>query len=99
MVTPPPEAITVRVEVPAAAVEAADSVKMLLPLPGAAMLVGAKLAVTPIGDPLTDNVIAELNPVPFAVVKVIGNDPPGATVALVALGVSVKVPRTVRLSV
>ena len=99
MVTPPPEAITVRVEVPAAAVEAADSVKMLLPLPGAAMLVGAKLAVTPIGDPLTDNVIAELNPGPFAVVKVIVPDPPGAILALVAFGDSVKLGKTVRLRV
>jgi hypothetical protein len=61
-------AVTVRVETPGAAVEPAASVKTLLPLPGAAMLVGAKLAVTPLGAPLTDRVMAELNPDPLAVV-------------------------------
>jgi hypothetical protein len=92
-------AVTVKVEVPGAAVEAADSVKVLVPLPGAAKLVGAKVAVTPLGTPLIDNVMAELNPVPLVVVKVIGIDPPGATLGVVALAVSVKLAKTVRLIV
>jgi len=78
------------VEVPAAAVEAAFSVNVLLPLPDAAMLVGAKLAVTPVGNPLIDKATAEVNPFTRAVVNVMGIEPPGATLALVALGVSVK---------
>ena len=87
------------VETPGAALEAADSDKVLLPLPGAEMLVGAKLAKTPLGAPLTEKVIAELNDVPFVVVKVIGMALPGATLTFVALGAKVNVGRTVRLIV
>jgi len=90
LVTPPPVAVTVRVEAPAGAVEVADSVNVLLPLPGDAMLVGRKLAVTPLGTPLTDIEMADLNPALAAVVKVIGIEPPGATLAVVAVGVRVK---------
>lgn len=82
--------VTVNTEVPAAVPEATDNVKVLFPLPGAAMLVGAKLAVTPCGSPLMDNATAELNPFNPAVVRVIGVELPGATLALVALAVSVK---------
>ena len=98
--TPPPVAVMVSVEVPAAAEEAADRVKVLLPLPGEAMLAGAKVAVRPAGSPLTDNVTAELNPVPAAVVIVSGVEAPGATLALVALDDSVKLALdcTVRLN-
>jgi hypothetical protein len=85
LVTPPPAAVTVKVEVPATAVEAAVRVKVLLPL-----LVGAKLAVTPAGSPVIDNATAELNPFTPAVVNVMGVEPPGSTLALVALGVNVK---------
>jgi hypothetical protein len=81
LVTPPPVAVTVRIEVPAAAVEAAANVKVLLPLPGEVILVGAKVAVTPVGSPLMDNVTAALNPFTRAVVNVMGIDPPGATLA------------------
>lgn len=100
MVTPPPVAVTVRVQVPVAAVAATDRVKVLLPLPGQAMPVGVKLAVTPPGSPLIDNATAEVNPLTRAVVRVIGVEPPGATLALVALGVSVKLAggKTVRLN-
>jgi hypothetical protein len=90
LVTPPPVAVTVKVEVPAAAVEAAARVKVLLPLPGDAILVGAKLAVTPAGTPVIDNATAKLNPFTPAVVNVMGVEPPGATLALAALGVNVK---------
>ena len=98
--TPPPVAVTVKVEVPAATVEPATKVRVLLPAPGAAMLTGAKVAVTPAGTPLMENATAELNAFTFAVVKARDADPPGATVALVALDESVKlaVDCTVRLS-
>ena len=101
MVTPPPAAVTVMVEVPAAAVEAATSVKVLLPAPGEAMLVGAKVAVTPAGTPVTDRATAELNPFTRAVVKVMGIDPPGVRLALVALDDSVKLAggRTARVTI
>jgi len=45
---------------------------VLLPLPGAGMLVWLKLAVTPLGSPLTDKYTIELNPDPAAVVRVMG---------------------------
>jgi hypothetical protein len=63
------------------------------------MLEGVKLAVTPLGAPLTDSVIAEVNPVPPAVVIVIVPDPLRATLTLVALGVNVKVAKIVKLIV
>ena len=98
MVTPPPEAVTVSMTVAAAAVEPAARVKVLLPAPGEAMLVGAKVAVTRAGTPVTDRATAELKPFTRAVVNVMGIDLPGATLALVALNESVKVPEIVRLS-
>ena len=63
-------------EAPFAVVEAAASLSALLPLPGAATLEGANVAVTPVGAPLTDSAIAELNPFTRAVVKVICVEPP-----------------------
>jgi hypothetical protein len=89
-VTPPPVAVTVRVQVRAVVPEATASVKVLVPLPGDAMLVGAKLAVTPVGSPLTDKAIADWNPFPAVVVTVTGVEPPCPTLALEALVVSVK---------
>lgn len=65
------------------------------------MLVGAKLAVTPAGSPLTESAIADLNPFTPAVVTVMGmgNAPPRATVTVAPPSVSVKLgPITVRLS-
>ena len=88
---PPPTAEMVRVELPVEADEAAARVKVLEPLPGEAMLVGAKVPVTPDGRPLTDNATAELKPFPPAVVTVIGVDEPAATLALGALVFSVSV--------
>lgn len=90
MVMPPPVVVMVRVEVWAAAVEAAVSFSVLVPAPGDAMLVGAKVAVTPLGSPLMEKATAELKPFTRAVVKLMEADPPGATLALVALSVSVK---------
>jgi hypothetical protein len=78
------------VEVPDFAAEDADSVNVLLPLPGVAMLVWVKLAVTPLGGPLTASAIAELNPFTNVVVNVIAAVPPGASLAVAVLGVRVK---------
>lgn len=61
-VTPPPAAVTVMLNVPAAATLLAEMVSTELPLPGAAIEVGLKLAVTPEGSPEADSEIAELNP-------------------------------------
>jgi hypothetical protein len=80
----------VSVETPATALEAAFSVSPLLPLPGEAMLAGAKVGVTPFGNPVKDNAIADLNPFSAAAETAIDVPLPVATVALVALVVSVK---------
>jgi hypothetical protein len=89
-VTPPPVAVTVRLKEPAAVPEAAFNVSVLVPLPGDAMLAGAKLAVTPFGSPLTDSNTCDWNPYSAAVVSLIVADAPEDTVALVAFGVSEK---------
>jgi hypothetical protein len=101
-IVPPPEAVMVSVPDRADAPGAAVIVSVLLPLPGAAMLVGERLAVTPWGAPVTDNAMAELNPLTTTVETVICIIPPGATFTLVALGVSVREKfgvRMVRVSV
>src|ERR1041385_2276419 len=90
LVTPPPTAVTVAEGVPRLADEDAAIVSVLVPLPGAAMLAGAKLPVTPVGSPLTENTIAELNPLATAVVNTMRVDPPRTTLALAALDESVK---------
>jgi hypothetical protein len=48
--------------VPTAAFAAAEKVRTLVPDPGAPMLDGAKVAVTPVGRAVVENVTAELNP-------------------------------------
>ena len=53
--------VTPKTEVPAAAPEATETVKVLELWPGA-ILAGAKLAVTPAGSPLIDKATVELNP-------------------------------------
>lgn len=47
---------------PAAVVEATAMVMVDVPEPGAAMDVGLKLTVTPVGWPVADNAMAELKP-------------------------------------
>lgn len=69
-VTPPPVAVTVAFTVPAVAVLLALNVSVELPLPGAAIDAGLKLAVTPEGNPDTDNETAELKP-PVTVVETV----------------------------
>ena len=99
LVIPPAAADTVKVETPGATVEPANRVMVPCPLPGAAMLEGAKVAVTPDGSPITESAMAQLNPVPAVVVRVMGIDPPRATLRLEALSDSVKLARTVRLRI
>ena len=63
-------AVTVTFDVPVVAVLLADKVRVELPLPGAAMEAGLKLAVTPEGNPEAVNETAELNP-PLTVVEIV----------------------------
>jgi hypothetical protein len=69
-------------------------VSVLLPFPGAAMLVGANFAVAPFGNPVTASVIADLNPLIALAFKVSVVAPPDVTVALAAVAVSAKVGTT-----
>ncbi len=61
-VRPPPVAVTVALNVPVVAVLLAVNFNVELPVPGAAMEAGVKLAVTPAGNPETERLTAELNP-------------------------------------
>ena len=85
LVRPPPVPFTVRVDVLPTALDAAFSVRRLDPLPGDAMLAGAKVAVTPLGIPVADSAIADLNPFSAAVETVTVVEPPAATVARAAV--------------
>lgn len=69
-VMPPPVAVTVTLNVPAAATLLAEIVTVELPLPGAAMELGLKLAITPAGKPEADRDTAELKP-PVMVVETV----------------------------
>lgn len=62
LVKPPPVPVTVIVYVPVAVVEATAIVIVEVPAPGAAIDVGLKVTVTPVGWPLADNATAELKP-------------------------------------
>jgi len=69
----------------------AAKVSVELPLPGAAMLAGEKLPVTPVGSPDTVRATAELKVVLPAVVKLrLPDDPPGPMVTAVAEPLRVK---------
>ena len=82
--------MTVIVEELVGAAAVAANVNVLLPLPGALILVGEKVPGTPDGSPLTDKAMAELNPYAVVAVMVKGFELPAATVALAALADSVK---------
>jgi hypothetical protein len=89
-VRPPPVAVRVSAAAPVFAVEPRVSVKVLLPLPGAATLCGLKLAVTPAGKPETESVTAELKPGNACVVRMVLPLPPEATDRAPVLAVRVK---------
>jgi hypothetical protein len=83
-------------EVPTLALDAAFTVKVLLPLPGDAIVTGANVPVTFFGNPLTENATLDANPLLLNVDTVSGNDPPRDSTALVPLTASVNVgPMTV----
>ena len=69
-VTPPPLPVTVIAYVPVVVVEATVKVTVELPEPGAAMDVGLKPTVTPVGWPVAVKATAELKPPEMAVVMV-----------------------------
>ena len=66
----PPVAVTVMFAGPVVAVLLAVNVSVELPLPGAAIEVGLKVAVTPAGRPDAVSDIAELKP-PLIVVEIV----------------------------
>ncbi len=82
-VLPPPVPVTVIVAEPVFAVALAVIVIVDVPEPGAAMLAGEKLAVTPEGRPLAESEIEELKPPEMVVVIVEVPDEPCVTVRLV----------------
>ena len=63
-------AVIVTLEVPVVAVLLAVKVSVEAPLPGAAIELGLKLAVTPVGSPDTESETAELNP-PLTAVEIV----------------------------
>src|SRR5260221_9168744 len=67
---PPPLAFTVTFTVPVVAVLLAENVSVELPLPGAAIELGLKVADTPAGKPVTDNETTALKP-PLTVVEMV----------------------------
>ena len=100
--SPPPVPVTVTVVVPVVAVDAAVSVSTLL-VPVVLVVVGLKLAVTPLGKPLAVNDTALANPFKRVMEIVLVPLDPWLTVRLDGLGDKLKsaVPPdpTVRVSV
>lgn len=89
-VRPPPVAVTVTLAVPVVAVLLAVNVRVELPVPGAAIDVGLKLAVTPAGNPDAERLTAELNPPDPAVDMVVVPELPWVTDKLVGAALAVK---------
>jgi hypothetical protein len=80
----------VTVEEPVVAVALAVRVRVDVPLPGAAIDAGAKLAVTPAGKPEAESETAELKP-PLTVVEIVElPDVPCTTERVVGDALSVK---------
>jgi hypothetical protein len=77
-------------EVPTIAVLSAENVRVELPLPGAAIELGLKVAVTPVGSPDADSDTAELKPPVSEVEMVEVAEPPWVTDTLDGEALSVK---------
>lgn len=88
--TPPPLAVTVIFVVPAVAALVAVKVKDELPVPDAAIEVGLKVAVTPVGSPEAASEMEELNPPAAVVVIVVFAELPWVTDRLVGEALNVK---------
>ena len=67
---PPPVPVTVIGYVPVAVLDPTAIVIVELPPPGAAIVLGLKLIVVPLGAPVADKLIALLNP-PLTVVVIV----------------------------
>ena len=78
--TPPPLAVTVTLVVPVVAVLLAEKVRVELPLPGAPIEAGLKLAVVPLGNPLTLR-LTELEVFVAVTLTVVGAFEPRLTVS------------------
>lgn len=76
-------AVTVVLNVPVVAVLLAVKLRVELPLPGAAIDVGLKLAVTPLGSPEIESATDALNPFETEVEIVLAPELPCVTVKLV----------------
>jgi hypothetical protein len=98
-VTPPPVAVTVTFEVPVMAVLPTVNVKVEVPPPGAAIELGLKLAVTPVGTPDAERATAELNPPLTAVDIVVLPELPCTTERLAGDAVTVKLGAAAALTV
>jgi hypothetical protein len=85
--------------VPGVVVEATAIVIVDVPEPGAAMDVGLKLSVTPVGWPVADNAIAALKPPETAVVMVDEPLPPWTTETEVGAAEMVKLGLAVAVTV
>jgi hypothetical protein len=95
----PPTAVIVTVAAPVVAVLLAVKVSVELPLPGAAIGFGLKLAVTPEGNPEAESEMAELKPPLTVVDTVLVPVLPCTTLAFVALTVKSGVAAAVTVSV
>ena len=91
---PPPVAVMVIVWLPVEALLLALKVTVELPDPGAAIEVGLKVAVTPVGRPLAESEIAELKPPATVVVTLEVLEPPRATETEVGEAETVKLAET-----
>src|SRR5258708_21889366 len=89
-VAPPPLAVRVTLDVPVTAVRLTVNVSVELPLPGAAIEVGLKTAVTPVGSPDAVSDRAELKPPLTAVEIVVVPELPCVTDRLAGDAVTVK---------
>jgi len=78
-VMPLPDPTTVMVYVPMGIVVGVFKVNVELPDPGAGIVMGSKVAVTPVGRPVADNVIAPSNPPVRVAATVVVAAPPCAT--------------------
>jgi len=79
-VMPLPDPLTVMVYVPGVIVEGTSKVRVESPEPGAGEVTGLKVAVTPVGRPEADHVIAASNPPERTAATVVLPLPPCCTV-------------------
>jgi hypothetical protein len=89
-VLPPPVPVMVIVRVPVVARELAVNLRVDVPVPGAEIEVGLKLAVTPLGRPLADKEIDELKPFTPAVLTLVVFEPLLVTMTVVGDALMVK---------